>query len=938
MPDNFKSFFERATVTQPFPFQCTFAEADKLPPLVNIPTGLGKTAMVVVGWLWRRFGAGDDVRPQTPRRLVYCLPMRVLVEQTRDNAIRWLHNLGRLGGDVTFDPPLNAGQRATPNPRVATYAPSADKPGKVAVYALMGGEDEDDWDTHPEREAIIIGTQDMLLSRALNRGYAASRSRWPMQFGLLHTDCLWVFDEIQLMGSGLATTAQLEAFRRLLPQPDAEEAKNGHGCRSVWMSATLRPEWLGTVDFKDHMDDEGRIDGKAALSLSDADHANEQVRSRWNAKKPLTRAASAMDNPVALAKEVRQAHRPGTRTIVVVNTVKRACALFEALGDAGNAAGRPAAKKRGRSGKGTAPPTSNADKPSPALVLLHSRFRPPDRAKRVAEALANVAPDGPGTIVVSTQVIEAGVDVSATTLFTELAPWASLVQRFGRCNRCGEQNEQACVRWIDLPAKDAEAEKLRFPYELPDLRAAAEQLEKLTDVRLGSLAEHKKNLSKEQQEALFPHEHTHVIRRRDLIDLFDTTPDLAGNDIDIDRFVREVEDSDVRVFWRAWDRPKGHEPPAKDEPAPRREELCPVPIGEFREFAKKHAGQVWRWDFLDETWEKVDPAKITPGQVFLIHADSGAYSPDQGWNQASAIRVEPVAPPAVTTSEPLDATDNDRLSRRGVWQTIAEHTDGVCRDLNAIINALPLEGEVIAALRLAARWHDWGKGHEVFWAALPDGIPDETKLWAKAAGQWKRYGRRHFRHELASALAVLQRPHETLKALSDDDLNLVAYLVAAHHGKVRLSIRSLPNDMRPTPVCGASAGQCGECSQGGWSPIRRRFARGVWDDDELPETDLGQEDVNTRIIAPKVTLSLEPMELGQCEKPPFAGQPSWAERMIRLRDTLGPFHLAYLEAILRAADMRASAKAAERAATVRQAAAGPISSSAGASGKEGANG
>lgn len=881
MPQNVESFFEKATGTQPFPFQCTFAEADKLPALVDIPTGLGKTAMAVVGWLWRRFGAGDEVRRWTPRRLVYCLPMRVLVEQTRDNAVGWLDNLRQKLVKC-----------------------------EVPVHVLMGGEDEDDWDIHPEREAIIIGTQDMLLSRALNRGYAASRSRWPMQFGLLHTDCLWVFDEIQLLGSGLATTAQLEAFRHLFG------GRDGHGCRSVWMSATLRPEWLGTVDFKGHIDDQGRIDGKAALSLSDADHANEQVSSRWNAKKPLTRAANTMDDAGALAAEVRQAHRPGTRTIVVVNTVKRACALFEAMGNPASAAGSAGAKKAGRRRTGTPPPAPDAGKPAPALVLLHSRFRPPDRARRVAEALADVAADGPGTIVVSTQVIEAGVDVSAATLFTELAPWASLVQRFGRCNRRGEQNEHACVRWIDV------REEAAAPYDPEDLKKAREALK-----AIGEKPEVQRNVSLaalSEQDVRLTFNDAHVIRRRDLIDLFDTTPDLAGNDIDIDRFVREVEDSDVRVFWRAWDRPKGHEPPAKDEPAPRREELCPAPIGEFREFAKKHAGQVWRWDFLDETWEKVDPAKITPGQVFLIHADSGAYSPDQGWNQASAIRVEPVASPVVTTSEPLDATDNDRLSRRGVWQTIAEHTDGVCRDLNAIISALPLEGEVIAALRLAARWHDWGKGHKVFWAALPDGIPDETKLWAKAAGQWKRYERRHFRHELASALAVLQRPQDTLKALSDDDLNLVAYLIAAHHGKVRLSIRSLPNELRPHDKDGKPLPRC-------------RFARGVWDDDELPETDLGQEDVNTRIIAPKVKLSLEPMELGQCEKPPFADQPSWAERMIRLRDALGPFRLAYLEAILRAADMRASI-AAGRPATRGQASGGPISSSAGASGKEGANG
>ena len=81
---------------------------------------------------------------------------------------------------------------------------------------LMGGDVDRDWDRYPERDTILIGTQDMLLSRALNRGYAMSRFRWPVQFGLLNNDCLWVMDEVQLMGSGLATTTQLQAFRRKL--------------------------------------------------------------------------------------------------------------------------------------------------------------------------------------------------------------------------------------------------------------------------------------------------------------------------------------------------------------------------------------------------------------------------------------------------------------------------------------------------------------------------------------------------------------------------------------------------------------------------------------------------------------------------------------------------------------------------------------------------
>jgi CRISPR-associated endonuclease/helicase Cas3 len=35
----------------------------------------------------------------------------------------------------------------------------------VPVFTLLGGEESADWQAYPEREAILIGTQDMLLSR-----------------------------------------------------------------------------------------------------------------------------------------------------------------------------------------------------------------------------------------------------------------------------------------------------------------------------------------------------------------------------------------------------------------------------------------------------------------------------------------------------------------------------------------------------------------------------------------------------------------------------------------------------------------------------------------------------------------------------------------------------------------------------------------------------
>jgi len=838
-----KAFYQSAGLPGgPLPFQERFAR--ELHPLVHVPTGLGKTAMVVLGWLWRRHAAGAKIRDATPRRLVYCLPMRVLVEQTRDNAEQWVHSLHQKG--------------------------AIDQ--RPCVHVLMGGEHGGEWEMHPDRDMILVGTQDMLLSRALNRGYAASRSRWPMQFGLLHTDCLWIFDEIQLMGSGLATTAQLEAFRRLLPREGADLAERRHGCRSVWMSATLNARWLGTVDFNEFLPNEPRLafDYQSEIASQGIHQkAKKVLEDRWKAAKPLSRASAAIGDHEGLAAEIAEKHaeRRGL-TLVVVNTVRRAQELHEAIG-----------KHRW-------------DDDAPALLLLHSRFRPPDRERKVRELLDREL--NKDMICVSTQVVEAGVDVDATTLFTDLAPWASLVQRFGRCNRKGEVAD-AQVRWVDLPAKNADAEKERFPYELPDLRAAAAQLATLSDVGLGSLARHVEQLSDDDRNALFPHEHTHVIRRKDLIDLFDTTPDLAGNDIDIDRYVRDIEETSVvRVFWRVWDLEDSRTPPA-DKAWRRigRDELCPTPIDEFRKFAvsAEGKGKVWRWDFTNGAWEQVrEKDSIYPGQTYLVHASAGGYESDRGWaGAAGEAAVEPLGP---VEPEGLsdDAYDDDGLSKTDEWQTIATHTDKVCGEAEKIVEIPALTDRERVALRAAARWHDWGKAHNMFQAVLPEGAPRTDELWAKASGDWKRYrevGRANFRHELASALGVL-RPDVLHETLDGADRDLVAYLIAAHHGKVRLSIRSMPKEMRPRSDNGTP----------------RRFARGVWDGEELPEVDLGDG-----VVAPKVRLSLEPMEIGLCEEEPFADQPSWLERAIKLRDTLGPFRLAYLEALLRAADWRASAAA-----------------------------
>lgn len=190
--------------------------------MIRIPTGYGKTLGVLGAWVYHRVERKDE---RWPRRLVWTLPMRVLVEQTADEVRRCLERLGLL------------------------WVPGTDHGGKVGVHLLMGGADQGgDWNLYPEENAVFIATQDMALSRALNRGYAAGRARWPMEFGLLSHDALWVLDEVQLMDVGLATSAQLQAFI----DDDARAGRSYRPRLSWWMSATLQPDWLKSVDTATH--------------------------------------------------------------------------------------------------------------------------------------------------------------------------------------------------------------------------------------------------------------------------------------------------------------------------------------------------------------------------------------------------------------------------------------------------------------------------------------------------------------------------------------------------------------------------------------------------------------------------------------------------------------------------------------------------------------
>ena len=500
---NFEGFFELGSgALPPYPYQVRLAQ-EQWPETLVVPTGFGKTAAVLAAWLWKIASR----EPDTPRRLVYCLPMRTLVEQTEEAARSWVDVAAKSLGL------------------------------KAEVDVLMGGRPKErrgvpEWILNLERPALLIGTQDLLISAALMRGYGASRYRWPIDFALLHNDTLWVFDEIQLAGATLPTSAQLEAFRR--------EFCVRRECRTLWMSATLDPAWLQTVDFTPR--DSRRAHDLSALDLK-------QARHRWTAKKTLTKLdlsghdmgkKDGLNSYVAaLAAEARGRTRPGTNTMVFLNTVARAQAVFEALRGPGE---------------------------GPERLLIHSRFRAADRKSRLDQLRS--APPAEGRVVVATQALEAGVDVTSAVMVSEVAPWSSLVQRFGRCNRYGEcEATSGEVLWVDLPGEMAK------PYEEAELNEARAKLDDLSGCGPADLA------------AIPPSAPapTHVLRKRDLLDLFDTDPDLSGFDVDVSLYIRDAADTDVRLFWRE----VTGKAPSNEAPAPSRDELCPAPIAGAKELIKR---------------------------------------------------------------------------------------------------------------------------------------------------------------------------------------------------------------------------------------------------------------------------------------------------------------------------------------------------------------
>jgi CRISPR-associated endonuclease/helicase Cas3 len=772
---------------------------------------------------------------------------------------------------------------------------------RPSVHVAMGGEDSGEWFLYPEKPAVIIGTQDMLLSRSLNRGYASARGRWPSEFGLLNHDSLWVLDEVQLMDVGLATSGQLQAFR------DEDAVKGIRPCHSWWMSATLQPRWLRSIDTETWHDN--WVKNPCMVPPL------ERRGGLWDITKSIARESIAGQDSRRFAELVANEHKQlepgefGKITLVVCNTVKRACETARAI---------------------------NAMTTRSTVELIHSRYRPAERELWRGSFLSrNSCQAGADRIIVATQVVEAGVDISAGCLITELAPWSSLVQRFGRCARYGGAGKVVVV-------DRRESEDDSLPYRQEELESAWAALGSLSDAGIKSLELFEESLSKQERERLYPYRAKELLQRNEFDELFDTTPDLTGADIDISRFIRSGEERDVQVFWL--DLAKGESPPNLGHP--RRRELCAVPFLEVRDWlcgkeTKSNrkpkllsAMRAWIWDWLEGTWVEATRSKLLPGQVVCVASGCGGYRIDSGFDASSkafvpAIEIAEISPELSLAEAADEQQDGEQLSFFQ-WKTIGCHVAEVASEIVAVARQLDLPQRYSELLELAAYWHDWGKSHPAFQGAIdaPD-RPARNDLAKAPDSAWRRPPnlyrdaetgevRQAFRHELASALGLFgllktyapdhaamlgdwqsvfsqlgtatnmsHKPasiNPLVRRLLDcsaEEFDLVAYLVASHHGKVRVGLHPAPADQDYRDLDGRGM------------PIR-----GIREGDTLPAIALLQGEPEL----PEVSLSLTPAALGLS---PNTGI-SWRERCIGLLEQFGPAALAYLESLLRAADVRAS--------------------------------
>lgn len=393
----FDDDFALLTGHAPFPWQralyARFVAGD-LPKMCDLPTGLGKTSVIAI-WL-----IALASNPKLPRRLVYVVNRRTVVDQSTAMAEALRSRL------------LEPGARHLRQALDELAAVAAQHP--LSISTLRGEfADNAAWRRDPSRPAIIIGTVDMIGSRLLFSGYGCSFRSKPLHAGILGQDALLVHDEAHLEPAFQALLTAIVDEQRLSNDPRPVHA--------MALSATGRTE----PDF----------------TLTDDDLRDPVVKQRLVAKKGLhlhlvDDRSDLPDRVAAKAAELQG------KVVLFLSSVDHAEKCAQAL--------RKAKKAGVAMLTGT---MRGAERDELMRDRVFARFLPrPGDDVQLQE----------GTVfLVATSAGEVGIDLSADHLVTDLPPFDALVQRLGRVNRYGEGNAEVhvyCEKLKEPPKVAADGE------------------------------------------------------------------------------------------------------------------------------------------------------------------------------------------------------------------------------------------------------------------------------------------------------------------------------------------------------------------------------------------------------------------------------------------------------------------------------------------------
>jgi len=355
-----------------------------------------------------------------PEKALYVVPMRVLATQFRTTCEALYQEL---------DPGLF--QKTEENYRRF----------KRELISLQTGESPED----PQFESMITScTIDQMLSSALGIPYGLDNRKANLNVGAICSSYL-ILDEPHLYPISEGGRDYKGAFTTCLELLRLLKGLT----RFVFMSATLSSSLVK------------RLSTMLDATVIELDDEELQVLN-----KERSRVWTCSPEPLSAERILRKHNRC---SLVVCNTVQRAQDTYLKLAKA-----------------------LEEQQLTIELRLLHSRYTDEDR-KRQSEELSRLLgkeqwKDGiyqgeKDVIVVATQVVEVGLDISVQTLHSEIAPANSLIQRAGRCARFERQQGRVII--YPLPTNEEDKPASTLPYAANLCRATSEALKQFDGSVMG---------------------------------------------------------------------------------------------------------------------------------------------------------------------------------------------------------------------------------------------------------------------------------------------------------------------------------------------------------------------------------------------------------------------------------------------------------------------